>query len=130
MTELANHHISVSAETAARQQGFAASRSHLALEKSCGPTTEGQANLRALQPKKQDPLSTGSFLEHHQTICSVKHHQIRLLCLHWARGASSAPERVKGTHVPPCSSPAFGDGMGQELGGKSQDPLAVGHVLV
>lgn len=75
-------------------------------------------NLRALQPKKQGPPSTDLFLEHHQAIRSVKHHQVRLLCLHWAQGASSAAERVKGTRVPPSSTPDLGDGMGQELGDK------------
>lgn len=81
LSELANHHISVSSEAAAQQQDFAASRSHLVLKKSCGPTSEEQVNLRALQPKKQGPPSTGLFLEHHQAICSVKHHQVPLLCL-------------------------------------------------
>lgn len=117
-TELADHHISVLSEEAAQQQDFAASRSHLVLEKSCGPTSEGQANLRSLQPEKRAPPDTGSFLEHHQAICSVKHHHTHLLCLRWARGAISAAKRVKGTHVPPCSTPALGDRMGQELGGE------------
>jgi len=70
LTELANHHISISSEEGARQQDFAASRSNLILEKSCGLTTEGQVNPRALQPKKQGPPSLGLFLEHHQAICS------------------------------------------------------------